>query len=136
MLSYSTRSLLRAGKRARWLGPNNRTLVRCASQVASIQPSAAEVRDGKLSERNLETAVRHVLQDGLVVVENAVEHGILDRLNAKMVADAAVLRDMKDKSPYNYNKGNLQQDAPPVKEFFAPEIFLSECLPFCLFVAQ
>lgn len=131
MLSSLARSLLRASKRARWPGLGPAALGRCASQVVSIQPSATEVREGTLSERNLERAVRHVLQDGLVVVENAVDHDILDRLNAKMVADAAVLRDMKDKSPYNYNKGNLQQDAPPVKEWFAPEIFLSECSPFC-----
>jgi hypothetical protein len=93
----------------------------------SIQATPTEVRLGRLSERNLETAVRAVLQDGLVVVENAIEeHGIIDRLNAKMVEDAKILRDMKDKSPFNYNRGNLQQDAPPVAEWFAPEIFLSK----------
>ena len=92
----------------------------------SIKASPQEVRTGKLSERNLETAVRHVLQDGLVVVENAIDHEVLDKLNEKMVQDAITLRSRGDDSPFNYNKGNLQQDAPPVREFFDPSIFLSK----------
>ena len=100
-----------------------------ASQVASIRPSPDEVRTGRLSERNLEKAVRHMLYDGLVVVEAAIDHDALDKLNSKMVDDALVLRDRKENSPYNYNRGNLQQDAPPVKEHFDPRIFLS--MPLC-----
>lgn len=125
MLSSGARSLIRT---TCWPRLGARITARHASQVTSISASATEVREGRLSEHNLEIAVRHVLQDGLVVVENAIDHDSLDRLNAKMVADAAVLRDMKEKSPYNYNKGNLQQDAPPIKEWFEPKIFLSEYL--------
>lgn len=102
-----------------------RTSVRYASQVTSIKPSQEEVHTGRLNERNLETAIRHILQDGLVVVENAISHSKLDRLNSKMIRDAIILRDRKENSPYNYNRGNLQQDAPPTKEFFEPDIFLS-----------
>ena len=94
-------------------------------QPVSIRASPEEVHNGKLSERNLEIAVRHVLQDGLVVVENAINHKVLDKLNKKMVEDAIMLRSRGADSPFNYNKGNLQQDAPPVREFFDPSIFLS-----------
>jgi ectoine hydroxylase-related dioxygenase (phytanoyl-CoA dioxygenase family) len=92
----------------------------------SIKASVEERQKGKLSERNLEIAVRSVLKDGLVVVENAIDHQVLDELNKKMVADAMVLRDRGDNSPFNYNKGNLQQDAPPVRKYFDPSIFLSK----------
>lgn len=92
----------------------------------SIKASPEERKAGRLSERHLETAVRHVLKDGIAVVENAIDHGVIDALNEKMVQDAIALRNLDDKGPFNYNKGNLQQDAPPVKQYFGPQIFLSE----------
>ncbi|KAM0326315.1 hypothetical protein ACHAQA_006915 [Verticillium albo-atrum] len=40
-----------------------------------------------------------------------------------MVDDARVLQARGEDGPFNYNQGNLQQDAPPVAEFFFPSIF-------------
>ena len=97
-----------------------------SQQAFSIKASADEVRNGRLTERHLELAVRHILEDGLVVVENAIEHSVLDKLNTKMVEDAKYLRSLGEKGPFNYNRGNLQQDAPPVREYFDSIIFLSK----------
>ena len=91
----------------------------------SIQTHADERTSGNLGERNLEKAVRHIKKDGIVVVENVIDHSILDTLNERMVQDAKELRSRGENSPFNYNKGNLQQDPPPVKQFFFPEIFTS-----------
>ncbi|VUC37962.1 unnamed protein product [Clonostachys rosea] len=88
-----------------------------------VKPSVSEIRNQLLEERNLETAVRALYQDGLVVIEDAVQHDKLDILNEKMVDDTRKLQTLGDKSPFNYNKGNLQQDAPPVSKYFFPEIF-------------
>lgn len=93
--------------------------------VHTIKASPEEVRQGRLTEQHLELAVRHTLEDGLVVVENAIDHAVLDYLNEKMIEDAIVLRSRGKDSPFNYNQGNLQQDAPPVRKFFNPSIFLS-----------
>ncbi|KAK1237104.1 hypothetical protein MKX07_005983 [Trichoderma sp. CBMAI-0711] len=90
---------------------------------AVVRPSVNEVKHGRLNERNLEKAVRHIHQDGLVVIEDVVPHRDVDLLNAKMVQDARVLQRMGEKGPFNYNQGNLQQDPPPVAEFFFPSIF-------------
>lgn len=95
------------------------------AQPVSIHTHPEERASGKLGERNLEIAVRHVRKDGLVVVQDAIDHSILDRLNEKMVQDALELRSRGENSPFNYNKGNLQQDPPPVKRFFFPEVFTS-----------
>lgn len=70
--------------------------------------------------------MRSLHQDGLVVVENAIPHDCLDRLNEKMVADAYILQAKKEDGPFNYNPGNIQQDAPPVRKHFDPRIFMSE----------
>ncbi|KAI5861610.1 hypothetical protein GGS23DRAFT_575870 [Durotheca rogersii] len=97
-----------------------------AEEPTVVSPSEAEVRAGALSRRNLERAVGAVHRDGLVVVEGVVPHAALDRLNARMVSDARVLQARGDEGPFNYNTGNLQQGAPPVAEFFDPEVFVSE----------
>ncbi|KUI54353.1 Kanamycin B dioxygenase [Cytospora mali] len=88
-----------------------------------IRPSAEEIKKQLLDSRKLEAAVRHVHQDGLVVVEDVIPHEHLDFLNTKMVQDARTLQARGKDGPFNYNQGNLQQDPPPVAEFFQPSIF-------------
>ncbi len=90
-----------------------------------IRPSIREIQSEQLEARNLEIAVRQVHEDGLVVVEDVIPHQHLDELNAKMVEDARTLQARGDKGPFNYNQGNLQQDAPPVARYFYPSIFTS-----------
>jgi hypothetical protein len=92
----------------------------------AVKPSLAEIRNQRLDERNLETAVRALYEDGLVVIEDAVQPEKLDALNEKMVEDTRTLQSLGDKGPFNYNKGNLQQDAPPVAKYFFPEVFTSK----------
>lgn len=94
-----------------------------------IKPSSQEIKNKALGARNLEAAVRHVHRDGLVVVEDVVPHDHLDHLNKKMVQDARTLQSRGKDGPSNYNQGNLQQDAPPVAEFFYPSIFISTSFP-------
>ncbi|KAF4944424.1 hypothetical protein FGADI_12705 [Fusarium gaditjirri] len=92
-------------------------------RVGIVRPSAQEVKHWTLDSRNLEKAVRHMHRDGLVVVEDVVPHEDIDILNKKMIEDAHTLQARGDKGPFNYNKGNIQQDAPPVSEYFSPSIF-------------
>lgn len=99
------------------------------TQPGVVKPSSAEIKKHQLDARNLEKAVQHVHQDGLVVIEDVIPHEHLDFLNKKMVEDAHTLQARGDKGPFNYNKGNIQQDAPPVAKFFSPSIFISKsCL--------
>ncbi len=81
-----------------------------------IKPSKPEIANGSLESRNLEAAVGPIHRDGLVVVEDVVPHEVLDHLNKKMVEDARTLQTRGENGPFNYNLGNLQQDAPPVAE--------------------
>lgn len=96
---------------------------------AVITPSAQELANKRLDARNLEKAIRHVHKDGLVVVNGVAPHNELDHLNKKMVEDARTLQARGEDGPFNYNQGNLQLDAPPVKEFFSPSIFTSMIHP-------
>lgn len=66
----------------------------------SIAVSAAEKSSGRLTQRSLEVATRALVRDGLVVLEDVIDHTVLDRLNEKMVKDAYELQSRKD-SPYD-----------------------------------
>ncbi|KAJ2956944.1 hypothetical protein NQZ79_g7295 [Umbelopsis isabellina] len=91
----------------------------------AIKVSPQEVASGSLNLKNLELATRSLHRDGLVVLEDVIEHAKLDRLNEKMVKDALFLQSAGDASPFNYNKGNIQQDPPLTTEYFEPSIFLN-----------
>ncbi|XP_014562599.1 hypothetical protein COCVIDRAFT_32476 [Bipolaris victoriae FI3] len=95
-----------------------------SSTPISVVPSASEIKNGALNQRNLEIAIRALARDGLVVLEDMVDHAVLDRLNKKMVQDAYELQARKD-SPFNYNKGNIQQDPPMAEEWFSNEIYIN-----------
>ena len=72
----------------------------------AIKPSRDELHNGRLGPRNLEKSVRALHEDGLVVIEDAIPHHDLDRLNVKMVKDALHLQSLGKDMPYNYNVGN------------------------------
>jgi hypothetical protein len=96
-----------------------------SSHPISIRPSRAELDTSKLSPQNLEVAIRSLHQDGLVMIEDVIPHKALDYLNEKMVLDSLALQGRKNDGPYNYNRGNIQQDPPPVRQYFDKNIFLS-----------
>lgn len=91
----------------------------------AIKPSQVEIGQRSLDSRSLELAIRHLHHDGLVVIEDVVPHEGIEKLNNKMVEDALTLQARGKDGPFNYNQGNLQQDAPPLKEHFSPSIFAS-----------
>ncbi|KAI1493585.1 hypothetical protein F5X96DRAFT_170611 [Biscogniauxia mediterranea] len=125
-LSSARRALFRKGTIDLRITGRTRFLSSAAARMPRvIRPSAAEIKSSRLDERNLELAVRSMHEDGLVVVEDVVPHEHLDQLNKKMVQDARELQARGEDGPFNYNLGNLQQDAPPWAEYFHPAVFTS-----------
>lgn len=100
-------------------------------QPVAITPSAEEIKNKRLNEANLKIAVDALAADGVVIVEDVIPTEDLDHLNAKMIQDSKLLQSRGEDSPFNYNKGNLQQDAPPWAEYFHPSIFCSTVPSFC-----
>ncbi|KAF2263303.1 phytanoyl-CoA dioxygenase family protein [Lojkania enalia] len=95
-----------------------------SSTPISITPSLSELQSGNLSQQNLEIAIRTLQRDGLIVLKDLIQHDVLDKLNNKMVKDAYELQS-KENSPYNYNKGNIQQDPLLTDEWFEDSVFLN-----------
>ncbi|CAE6461781.1 unnamed protein product [Rhizoctonia solani] len=108
------------------------TPVTTAPKLRSLTPSASERAEGRFGPANLLLALETLHQDGILAIEGVVNEKHLDALNARMVPDAYALRDMKD-GPYNYNRGNVQQDPPPEPSLFFPDVFLN---PFAIQVSN
>ncbi|TVY29665.1 Kanamycin B dioxygenase [Lachnellula hyalina] len=103
----------------------SRSVRRFSSLPKAVIVTPEERSSGILSWRSLELATRALHHDGIVALENAIPHDKLDFLNEKMVADALFLQSAGDSMPFNYNKGNIQQNPPLVKRYFDPNIFLN-----------
>ena len=84
----------------------------------SLTPTPAEKAAGALTPDSLEKARRAVEEDGMVVLEAVVDPAHLDALKERMLADLVTLLARPD-APFNFTKGNVQQDPPP----FAPYLF-------------
>lgn len=101
-----------------------RLLRQLSSMPATVKVTPKEVSLGELCLPNLELATRAIHRDGLVVLEDVIEHNKLDKLNVKMLEDAAKLQAKGDDGPYNYNKGNIQQDPPLINSFLTHQYIL------------
>lgn len=101
------------------------SLTSLPSTPISIRVSKDEVSAGSLNWCNVEVVTRALHRDGLVVLEDLIKHERLDQLNEKMVGDAYALQALGDEGPFNYNKGNIQQDPPMMKKWWDPSIFVS-----------
>lgn len=103
------------------------SIKKLSSLPITVSVSQSEALKGSLSWQNLELATRAIHRDGLVVLKDAVtDHSQLDILNERMLNDAKQLQNRGEDSPYNYNKGNIQQDPPLMSKYFHPSIFLNK----------
>jgi len=73
-----------------------------------ITPSPKELREGKLLPQNIERALYALHFDGLVVLENVIDHAHLNMLNEAMVKDTVYLASLGEESPYNYHRGTSE----------------------------
>jgi hypothetical protein len=98
-------------------------------------PTPKEINEGKISPQNIERALYALHFDGLLVLENAVNHPHLDTLNETIVKNAVYITSLGDESPYNYRRGscpiyeakfigNIQQDPTLRKDLFFRDVFL------------
>jgi hypothetical protein len=81
-----------------------------SSTPVTVSVAQEEVAARKLGWHNLEMATRALHRDGLVVLQNVIQHSKLDALNKTMVGDALKLQALGDAGPFNYNKGNATSE--------------------------
>jgi hypothetical protein len=100
-------SKVRPSTRIRYMPLGYRTTSRrnLSSTPVTVSVTSEEVVARKLGWHNLELATRALHRDGLVVLQDVIEHSKLDHLNKTMVEDALKLQVLGDAGPFNYNKG-------------------------------
>jgi hypothetical protein len=82
-----------------------------SSRPVTVSVTSEEVAAKKLGWHNLELATRALHRDGLVVLQDVIEHSKLDHLNTTMIEDALKLQALGDAGPFNYNKGYATSNA-------------------------
>ncbi|KAF8579387.1 hypothetical protein K439DRAFT_1359683 [Ramaria rubella] len=93
--------------------------------LSSIKPTVIEIRAGRLTPQHIQHALEALHEDGMVMIDGAIpQHDQIDKLNEHMVNDALVLRD-SPQMPFNYNKGNIQQNPPLTPALFFPSVFFN-----------
>ncbi|KAH7309191.1 phytanoyl-CoA dioxygenase family protein [Stachybotrys elegans] len=88
-----------------------------------------EERDsGVMSDKNLYDAIEAFFTDGLVVIENAIDVALIDKLNERMLKDTKKLLSGDGEVHFKYGAaagGNLSQ-VPPWKKWLFPEIYANK----------
>jgi ectoine hydroxylase-related dioxygenase (phytanoyl-CoA dioxygenase family) len=88
--------------------------------VIHIEPSAAERRRGMLSATHRKQALAAMQRDGVLVLDQVIDHAPLDMLKARMDRDSIELLAFCESVGGNpRDRGHLQQGPPP----FAPYVF-------------
>lgn len=86
-----------------------------------------EVEGRKMRAEHLRAAVEAVHTDGFVVLNRVVDLAHLDALRDRMLEDLEALRSRKD-APFNWNRGNIQQDPPPFPPYLFRDVLLNDAV--------
>jgi ectoine hydroxylase-related dioxygenase (phytanoyl-CoA dioxygenase family) len=93
--------------------------------MLSLKISPEELRSGVMDPAHLEAAVRAVREDGFVVLEDVVDLGHIAILRERMLEDLDTILARPD-APFNWNKGNVQQDPPPFPPFIFRDVLVND----------
>jgi len=86
--------------------------------MVTISVSAREVASGHLDAENLAIANRALKEDGIVVLKDVIDPAHIAVLRERVMADVDRFVN-RPNAPFNWNRGNVQQDPPP----FPPYLF-------------
>jgi hypothetical protein len=94
-------------------------------ELEAISPTPTEVEAGTITREHRERAIAALREDGIVLLHNAVKLAHLERLRERMLADLDAILARPD-APYNFNRGNVQQDPPPFPPYLFRDVLLNE----------
>ncbi|KAH8805088.1 hypothetical protein F5884DRAFT_798377 [Xylogone sp. PMI_703] len=99
------------------------TMTPASNQPRIIRLTDQELATQTVESHNLQAALTALQEDGLVVLENAVNPAHLDKLNARMVADAAKLKARKTTHVnFSVETNNIQQEPCPEEGFVFDDV--------------
>lgn len=93
--------------------------------MTALDITLEERMTGRLSDSRQAEAVRAVHQDGYVILNDLIDPAILAPIRDRMLADVAKIL-ARDDIPFNFNRGNIQQDPPPFPPYLSREVLCNE----------
>jgi hypothetical protein len=93
--------------------------------MLSLKITAAELRSGVIRPDHLEAATNALRGDGIVVLEDVIDTAHLDVLHERMLVDLKEILD-RPNAPFNFNKGNVQQDPPPFPPYLFRDVLVND----------
>jgi len=93
--------------------------------MSSIQVTPQEVQTGKITPEHLQEAVHSLNQEGFVILKELVNPQHMAVLRDRMLEDVAQIL-KRDDIPFNFNRGNIQQDPPPFANYLFRDVLLND----------
>ncbi|KAL6236836.1 hypothetical protein BDW75DRAFT_249802 [Aspergillus navahoensis] len=105
-----------------------------SAEPAFITLTPTELSSTKISSHNLQSAIKALHHDGLVILTNAVSTAHLDKLNARMVPEAkALYAQPSTHQNFGPKTGNIQQEPVLQKGYIFQDIVAN---PFAVQVVE
>jgi hypothetical protein len=93
--------------------------------MSAIQVTPQEIQAGKINSEHLQAAVRSLQDEGFVILNELVDPQHMAVLRDKMLEDVAQIL-KRDDVPFNFNRGNIQQDPPPFPPYLFRDVLLND----------
>jgi len=90
-----------------------------------VKPTTEEHSQQRLSPESLEIALAAIEADGFVVLEDVVDLSHVELIRDRMLQDVQLLINRPD-APFNWNRGNVQQDPPPFPPYIFADVMSNE----------
>ena len=91
----------------------------------NISLTSTEQNAGELAKDKLANAIEAIRNNGYVIIEQVVDHAILDALKTRMDEDSAKLIEAQKWGGAGGVQGHLQQGPPPFDPFLSPDILVN-----------
>ncbi len=93
--------------------------------ILTLDVTPAERAAGRLDPDRHEAALRALREDGIVVLGGIVSPASIEALRERTLEDLRRLLDRPD-APYNWVKGNVQQDPPPFPPYLFRDVLVND----------
>jgi hypothetical protein len=93
--------------------------------MSSMQITSQEIQAGKINAEHLREAVHSLQAEGYVILDQLVLPQHMAILRDKMLEDVAQIL-QRDDVPFNFNRGNIQQDPPPFPPYLFKDVLLND----------
>lgn len=93
--------------------------------LRTIQASESERQRGTYDAATVDLANRILAEDGVVVLEQVVDPAHIALIRERMLEDLDKFMNRPD-APFNWNKGNVQQDPPPFPPYLFTDVLAND----------